>query len=332
MPFFLGAHLIAPLLAYPADGYSLPYHKAIDLAAAFYGFVGLVFLYYFLRFHFHERIALLTVLLAFGGTGVFYYSMFDTGMSHVYSFALVSALLYVVNRLGNADISNSSMIALGALCGLVIAVRPVNALILLGLFIFFTREQLSAIGIRKIALALMAGSVILIPQVAYWIHLTGKPFMYSYGDESFSNLLTPKFINIWFAPNNGLFPYAPILVAALGGLIFLHKLGEKRKAVMLGLHFLAFSYVTSSWWMWSYGCSFGSRPFVDYVPLLTLPLGHTVQWGLSKSSKLLTASIVICLLLPILWTQKLTFSFGLCWYWHDWDWEAFFTLLTGPFK
>jgi len=332
MPFFLGAHALATPLGYPADGYSLPYHKAIDLAAAFYGFIGLIFLFYFLRAYFPTGVSLFTAFLVFGGTGVFYYAMFDTGMSHVYSFTLVSAALLLVSRIGNANFSTGSMMALGAVCGLAIAVRPTNALILSGLLIFVTRDQHSAIGIRRIALAILAGCLMLMPQMVYWTYLTGSPIMYSYGDEGFSNILSPEIIHIWFAPHNGLFLYAPILLIALAGLYFMYRLGDRWRAGMLALHFLAFSYVTSSWWIWTYGCSFGSRPFVEYVPLLALPLGHIVQWGLGHSSKLIASCVLICLLIPLAWTQKLMFSYPRCWYWSHWDWVSFYDLLIGPTK
>ena len=332
LPFFLAAHLVAMRTEYDANGFSLPYHKAIDVAAAWWAFIGMLALFGVLKDLFSAQVAVFTVLLLFGGSNLLYYSVIETGMSHVYSFSLMSMLAWLSVRTAHSGSAAWTPWVFGVLGGLVVAVRPVNALMLPALLLFFPWSEVRAQPLHFWLKGILAAVLMLLPQLAYWNHLTGSPLHYSYGEEGFSNWSAPQLLSIWFAPHNGLMPYSPVVAVALVGIFLMCRSRQRWKAAFITGHFLLLSYVFASWWMWTYGCGLGSRPFVEYLPFLSLPLAHVVAYAHKMFPRPLALILTIGMPILIIVAQKLTFSFGLCWYWDDWDWNAYFALLTGPTK
>jgi hypothetical protein len=95
LPFFFAADLVCHLSGLPADGYSKPYPVFINLAAIFYLFTGLIFLVRILRKHHASefQVSLIMAAITFG-TNLFYYTVCEPAMSHIYSFAFVNAFVY----------------------------------------------------------------------------------------------------------------------------------------------------------------------------------------------------------------------------------------------
>ena len=93
-PFFITTHLIAKVFDLSPDGFSTIYEKMINVAAVFYLIIGLIFLFRFLKYYFKEKIIIIGLMFLLFGTNLLYYSVDETGMSQVYSFALFSILLY----------------------------------------------------------------------------------------------------------------------------------------------------------------------------------------------------------------------------------------------
>ncbi len=85
-PFFIVTHLLSKKLGYPADGFSIIYNRMIDISCVFYAVFALIFLYFFLIRYVASKIAVIVLSCLFFGTNLFYYSIFETGMSHIYSF------------------------------------------------------------------------------------------------------------------------------------------------------------------------------------------------------------------------------------------------------
>ena len=72
-PFFLSAHLLSGFLGFPSDGFSPIYHRAIMIAGAFYGLLGLIFSFLFLKKHFSKKNSLITVIVFFLSTNLYYF-------------------------------------------------------------------------------------------------------------------------------------------------------------------------------------------------------------------------------------------------------------------
>lgn len=302
LPFFAGGRFAAQLFNYPDDGYSKPFQIAIALAAIFYTLLGCFFLHKILA-HFEIgdlTTAIILVALTFG-TNLYYYTVIEPSMSHVYSFALVSFFLFATFRYFET-LNGKYLILLSALLGWIILIRPVNSIMLLSLPFAAPSFNDFLIGAKKILLnkTLVATSALLficmlaIQPFLYKMQ-TGSFWLYSYGDEHL-DFFHPQILNVLFSYKKGLFVYTPLLFVSLVGFYFLFKINSYRSVCLLG--FLAIvTYMISSWEVWWYGGSFSLRPFIDYYMffgiLLALPLEH-LQRGKPIFLSLLILIALVC--------------------------------------
>lgn len=321
LPFFLLAHWLAPPLGFEANGFSLIYHWAIDLAAVFYLLLSFILLHKILRQRFSEKTAFLSITFLFVGTNLFYYSIQETGMSHVYSFFLFTAWIYQLTFWQKLD---KRPVLFGFTSGLVavliVFVRPLNMLFLF-MSIFFDRDFLQRIRAQihwRFLLPFLLTIILLAtPQLAYWKYLSGSFIADTYAGENFSNWMNPKVIEFLFAPNNGLFIYNPIVLFIFLGLAFMVR-RKKENAWLILITVLLLIYSSASWWSWSFGCGFAARNFVEYYVLLSFPLAYLIQQPKQKSVEFL---FYFLLILFSLYNLKMIYSFGGCWFGEDnWDW------------
>ena len=328
LPFFAVGHALAPLMGFKPDGFSLIYNKTIDFAGSFYTILGFLFLYYFLIHFVSKRAAFITLWIIFLGTNAFHYAIFENGMSHIYSFCLFSMLLYLVIRKNNQRINYLNTFLVGLVIGLILMVRPINGIVLPICFLF-TKVEWNNLKryLKPLAIILLTLAIVAIPQMIYWYYLEHSLIMYSYKNESFSNLYAPKLLHLWFSTKNGLFIFNPILFIIAFSIWQLRKI-KIAWSSFYAVYFLFISYVFASWWCWFYGCSFGSRPFVEYQAIFALPLSYFIQTKLVKTNWLFWLIIISC----ILWNMKLVFSFDNCWFGGVWDWKSFATLMMSETK
>ena len=79
------------LIAYSNDGYSKLYLILINMAAVFYLLIGLFFLNLILEgYYINEWEKSLILFASVFATNLFYYTVVESGMSHIYSFAFIS--------------------------------------------------------------------------------------------------------------------------------------------------------------------------------------------------------------------------------------------------
>ncbi|MGQ9863452.1 MAG: hypothetical protein ACUVRD_03070 [Bacteroidia bacterium] len=322
-PFFLITYVLCHE-KHSYRGFSLPYHLMIDAAAVTYGLLGLLLLYKFLRRYVKNKIALITTLSIYGTTPLLYYTLVYTGMSHAYSFFLFSAFLYLAKENPFSRLKTSLL--LGLVTGLIIVVRPINV-VFLPIFFFLCRIRASELiqNLKNLLAAMTTAFCVFIPQMLYWKYAYGNFLVYSYAGEGFTNW-PPKLLHILFAPKNSLFVYAPLTLLALWGVYYLRCIFSVK--LLIWVYFLCVAGLFSAWHAWHYGCSYGSRPFVEYMSILSLPLAHFFEKvETRKWTRYATLSFVT---LTAAYSIKLTFSYDMCWYWGDWDWKALFYLLTKP--
>lgn len=302
MPFFLVAHLASKSAKAVADGYSHFYSFSISIAALFYLFIGLWFINKLLELfqisNFNRAISLIAILF---GTNLFYYSVSEPAMSHVYSFSFISAFLYYVKRFFQAP-QKKHIVILFIVLGIVTLIRPVNFLIIL--IIPFLAGDIASlkVGLKNLKNnypAIIIGflfffGIIFIQLLIYKIS-TGKFFLYSYGEEAM-NLLNPHFWDMLFSYKKGLFLYTPILFCSLTGFYFLYR-RNKFEFFTLLFFLTILNYILSSWWNWWYGGSFSQRVYVEYLPLFALLLAITLQNISNKKIKVFYISILFALVL-----------------------------------
>ena len=310
VPFFLVAHWLNT--NHDADGYSRPYMIAISIAALFYLLIGLIYLNLLLcSYSISEGQRSFVLLITVFGTNLFYYTVAEPGVSHVYSFTLIAAFLYYTKSFVTLP-SKGKIVLLGLLLGFICLVRPINGLIVFSLpFLFFDLNQFKAFfkqlfsyRISLLCSFLLFFTIIFI-QLIYYKLATGHFIVYSYGEEGF-NFLSPHFYDILFSYKKGLFLYTPIFfIASTFGLLALYK-QSFFSAVSWLFFFLLITYVFSSWWMWYYGGSFSSRVYVEFIPFFMIPLA--LSFELFKKT-IWRKSYITLLLLLIVICQIQTFQY-----------------------
>ena len=280
LPFFLPTWLVSSFFDHgeAAPGYTIEFHFMISLAAVLYLLWGLYLLYKALRTQVNGGMAMLVATTLYLASNLYYYTHIAPGMSHVYSFFLVSVFLYGWWA-ANHWKKRNRLLLLGLSAGMVVLIRPTNVVILMIPFawewMIHGRQSIKRLrenGFLPADLLVLLGAALLpvLPQLIYWKVTTGQWITYSYTDEGFfwggKHLLDGL-----LSYRKGWLIYSPVFLIALAGLIVARSRFRKHMAaITAGL--LLFSYVTYSWWCWWYGGGFGARPFIEFYPLLALPL------------------------------------------------------------
>lgn len=329
-PFFLIIHGLAGLMDQPQDGFSGIYHKVPDLAALFWCILGLFFLRNFLLFYYRPRTVWLTVLSLFAGTNVYYYAVESTGMSHIYSFGLFALVVWLTKIILSGDSNQLKFryILLNLLFALIVLIRPTNILIFPFLFCldcsskeeFFGRIK-RFLSFQPLLVLVLSFLLVFLPQFIYWKYAFGSYLADSYGGFGFTNWKSPKLAGLWFAPNNGLFLYSPLFLAAIAGLFLMIRRRLLNGWVILGT-FLIASYVYASWFVFSFGCSFGSRNFVEYAVLFSLPLGYLYS-RIPGFKSYVRYPVILLLIFLTLFNLRLAYSYPRCFHGSDWDFELY---------
>lgn len=283
-PFFFAAHIYTRFgHNVNGDVFARPYQIAVILSALFWGTIGLSLLSRFLRKMYSDNVVLIVIILVSLGTNLYHYTVYEPGMSHVYSFFLGSAGLYFTNQLYENPARYRYFIFMGLVMGLFLVTRPTDALFLLIPLLwgikdvqgikerikFFTSNYL------RIFIALLVALFLVFWQLLYWRAVTGNWVSYSYQSEGF-NFLHPKIWKGLFSYRKGWFIYTPVAFIGILGLYFLWR-RNKGLVMPLVIYLTAMSYVVFSWWMWYYGGSFGCRALIAVLPVVSIPLAALVE-------------------------------------------------------
>ena len=282
---------------YLRDGFSEPYQHAIAFSTVFYTILGLICLRLFLKIHFSELVTSFTIIFIAFGTNLYYYSVYETGMSHPYTFFLVSILLLFFGKWKN-DKSWWKSLLIGLIIGGIVLIRPINILFILPIIMinkprFSSWEEYisSYFKAYKSLIIIVLGTLIIwIPQLLFWKIQSGNFLYFSYQDEGFF-WLKPHVFDGLFSFRKGWFIYTPMMFFALFGMFRLYKT-RKEMFWAIAIFLPLFLYVTFSWWCWWYGGSFSARTLIDILPFMSLPLAAVLEWIFIKKIR------AIVMLLP----------------------------------
>jgi len=306
-PFFVAAHYYAKIFDYKVNGYSEPYHFAIQFSSLFYFIFGLIFLIRILRLYFSDTVVTLTLLFITFGTNAFYYLTVGAGMSHAVNFGFISCFIYYSILWAKEPTFKNSLV-IGLSGGLLTLIRPINILIFLFFFLYNVKslndftQKFKLLFENKIKIFLIAvlGILIFIPQLIYWKHQTGSYFFHSYVGEKFF-FANPHVFYGLFSFRKGWLLYTPIMMFSIIGLYYLYK-QKKELFYPVLIFFLIYIYVTFSWWCWWYGGSYGQRPLIDIYPLLTIPFACflvQLQNSILLKKRIVYSAMTLLLLLNI---------------------------------
>jgi hypothetical protein len=312
LPFYALIHAVIDFLnhcglAIKAYGYGKPYQLAFCLGSIFYGFIGLNLCFSILRRYFSEKISIISLSLTIFTTNLFYYFAVEPFMSHVCSFFSVSLFFYLWNKtLTNGK--QSYYFWLGIAAGLMILVRQQNAaFIVVALIGFLWRGASWRMGdlSKSMALAVCGLLLGLSPQLLAWKEIFGSWLVYSYGQQSFIYKFDPQIFQVLFSSRHGLLSWHPIIIICLIG-VLLSTRKYPRLGVLLFTGFLLQLYITSSWWCWWLGNSFGNRAFVSCSLIFSFGLAYILSQEIIKikSWKFIASSMVL-----VAWNMLLAVSY-----------------------
>lgn len=333
-PFFLIANSFVYLVGEEPDGFNKTYQNFIDICAVFYLLLGLLFLSKLLTKYYPKTIVTVSIILISLGTNLFYYTIFEGGYSHVYSFSLFSVFLYLFDIERNKP-NRYNWFGLVAICSLIILVRQMNILFILIAFISFD-TQFKLVKGKKIidwVVAIFICLVVLSPQIIYNFYLTKGPYFYSYQNEHFIYLFAPKIKEVLFGYKNGWITTNLIHVFTVLGTVLLYK---KNKQISIGIMsmLIVCTYLYASWWSYELGCAYGHRGFIDIYPMLTIGLAEFCLIVDKINKKPIRNIIFILVILCVILNIKYIYTYDSCWPVSTTrsDFNLYLNFLTSPTK
>lgn len=317
-PFFGLAHLAATLGPWEADGFSRPYHLAIQFSGLFYGLWGLWLLGHWLRRFVGDGVVAATLILLTLGTNLFNYITHEAAMSHAFNFFAIAALLYLTERWHDAP-SAAKSAAMGLLIGLITLIRPTNLAVILVPLLYGLGSPLFTAKWRSLkqhphwVLYIVLGAFVVgLPQLLYWKAYSGQWLFFSYTGERFF-WDQPMWLEFLLSYRKGWWVYSPLILLAFAGLFFRHPLNSRlRWPIVLLMPLLV--YVLSCWWAWWFGGGFGSRPMVDWYALLAAPLAVFLARVWQKRWQMAAALLLCAGLVELSMKQQQQYRLGILHY------------------
>jgi hypothetical protein len=310
------------------------------MGACFYSTLGLYFVYKTLSRHFeNQKVVWWSIIILYFGTNLMFYAVREPTISHVYTFFLVSVLVYVLPSFWR-DPSVSLTFLVSFLLALIVLIRPTN--ILFGIFIllydiynvqnFKNRLLFIVTNLKIFWLFPIIGLLLAIPQMMYWHYLSGRWIINLYKEiynADFSFWDKPEFYKIFFHPCNGFLIYSPLMWFSLVGMVWM-ALKNQYNGRLIVCIFLTVVYLCASWFMWSFGHAFGYRSFIDYYPLMVFGLAFYINELLKskiKWFKFINLSIFVVLIVisfrytivPFYWQVEPDGS-KMEDFWKAWNW------------
>jgi hypothetical protein len=205
-------------------------------------------------------------LLAMFAGSLWYYSIRQPGYAHPYAAFCTAWLIerWDASYEGTAPRSWKTWLHLGVAMGAAMLARPQLVLwgIVLVAAVIDDIRRRGAVPWKTLlvrwAIAGAAMIVVFSPQLVVWKLLYGAWYTVPQG-EGFMRWDDSAWLETLFSSRNGLFPWAPLYLPMLAGLVF--TTARRRLVVLLLLGLLLQAWVNGAVWDWWAGGSFGGRRF-----------------------------------------------------------------------
>jgi hypothetical protein len=291
---------------------------AIALSGAIFGIIGCVYLFKTLLSLIPTH-AMLITFVSFFGTSAYHHSTFDSVLSHSASFMFISILLFFCLR-PIASIKKFS-IAISMILGMIILIRPTNILIsililpsLIHQVKLNSTKHLSGAFAWWFAIIAAATGIFVAIQGTLWYFMTGRILINAYsvpaalGGFAISNIRNLS--QVIYGPY-GLLMFSPVMGFALIGLT--KSLPGIAKLTMasiqisiLGIILLITLWPASATRMGGWG----SRMFIDFLPLFAIGLASLYVWLIRKQRRTWPLSFVLTICVCLNLFQMFSYWLG----------------------
>ena len=325
-PFFLAANTIASALNMDKGmGYAPIFGFFLLVGAAFYLALGIYYVFKTARIYADVFPAIISCLILWLGTSLFHYSALNPGLTHTFTFALAAIVVYQTHKYYESQ-NFYTLLKIILAVALLVLMRPTDILIAAYFFLhrvnsfqeLWTRISFWIKKPFELILFPLAILIAYLPQFVYWKYISGNFIIYSYENEGFSLWRNPMLPEIWYHPQNGLFLYAPLLLLSIIGIILTWN-KSAYSAKTIALIFILNSYICASWWYWNFGAAYGYRPFIDFLPILVIPMAYVVQC-LSKTKLPIRVFSFAAILFLLFLSVRLSMIYAWPWEGPDWGW------------
>ncbi len=333
-PFFLTAHVLSHFFELETTGYTSIYFLFVFFASLFYVLLGLLFLYKFLRRFFTHQTAFWSMVLIFYATNLFYYTVIAPGMSHAYSFSLIAIFIYFVPVFYEKP-TMRNLLYMAIPLALATLIRPTNLLIsfflfLYGVFSYNDFKNRFKFWVKRwffLVVMLVISILMFVPQMLYWHTVTGKFLFYSYLDEGFANIFSPKLYTVLFGSRNGWFLYTPLMIFSAVSLIYL---AYKRKlsswAILLIM--ILIIYINSSWWRPTFSGAAGYRALIGYLPFMAIPFAWFFEKTYTQKNRPIRVALTFILVFFVIYNILFAYKYNSGVWWNEeWQWSNFLRLV-----
>jgi hypothetical protein len=343
MPFFLSAKQLSSVFdCDPSDVHNLVYMYAMACAVAAYLYIALCVLFFYIKNKFDRKTAWYCVVILYAATNVYYYTVMEPGMSHVYSLFCFAMILYFTDRYYKND-KIGAILGFSFFYALAVLIRPTNIVMIL-FFLFYEVYSIQELKFRILQhiknyyvfiILIVTALIVASPQMLYWYAVTGKPVVFSYGynHESFSNWKSPKIIQVLIGHKSGWLTHTPVMIFSLIGL-YLGMKAKKISAPVISIVFAITLVICASWWTYNFSCSFGYRSFIEYYAILLLPVAVVAFNVLNGKNRPLILSFLALTGIFIFMNFRIMYLYQEgpdCWSGADWHWSNYFNALKTAF-
>lgn len=293
LPFQVVSLVTGSARAAPDPSLSAASRIAAGLSTQVLGILALMLIYSVLTDLYSPSTAKLTLLVLVPGSSFLHYWVKDPLMAHVPSLFLGSLIVWVWRRRADSG-SWSDYGIMGILLGFGFLIRTQNVLwAALPVWTLVRSDHWKANRLARLKSAAALGAGFGLSgqvQFVFWAILYGSPIAApAAGNLDWSSL---RPLQVLFSAYHGLASWTPILfVSALGLALFCVRQPSVGSplVLVLGIQFLLVS-ACRQWWS---GASFGSRIFVDYLPVFGIGLGYLIHRD-SKRKIMIAAAICSC--------------------------------------
>lgn len=307
-PFFFIAHVLAPVLHYPPDGFSLPYNIALSVGGILWAIAGVFLLRKVLLRFFNDSISAIVMTLIIAGTNYFHIVSIDgTLITHNYLFTLYALLLLLTIKWHDKPDWHIAA-GIGVTIGLTGLIRPSEAICLL-IPLLWNTGTASALSdklykMRKNALHIliitMAAFVVGFIQFFYWKELTGQWIYYSYSNNAGEGFrfFPPYIAEFLFSYRKGWLLYTPVMIFAFSGMFIMLKKNYRASLPAIVVFIILDLWIISAWTAWWYGGgSFSSRSIIPAYVVLAIPLGYLIRELMTFKIRLIAGILAFLLII-----------------------------------
>ncbi|HEY7474986.1 MAG TPA: hypothetical protein VH679_08240 [Vicinamibacterales bacterium] len=326
-PFYAVGHGVALVTGAPANGFSRPYISAVSYGSAVYGALAVLLSAAIARRVVGQGLA--ASLLVTFATPLVFYIYVAPPMSHANSAFAVALFLWVWLRIRDRW-TLAGVLGLGVAGALMTMVREQDVFFAAGPALDFLRQWGRAPTPARLATArawiVAATAGVAAFALAYAPQLLASTALHGHVGPSEvvarkMSWTSPHGLDVLFSPAHGFFPWTPLALLAIVGLVLLaagRVPGSDRSSELdapwigtLALVMVVLqAYVSGAVESWTVAGSFGQRRFVGLTPILTLGVASLMGTAAAWRSRAATACVTLAFVTCLWWNLGLMVQFG----------------------